>query len=89
VQQRERTGSAIGAEAFNDHDRPPRRFPPGRLCGEAGCATRLSIYNESDFCSLHRVDAKPRLRGKRAVIPPSIPTPCRAPPGTSSTDDRD
>jgi len=67
VQQRERTDSAIGAEAFNNHDRPPRRFTPGRLCAEPDCVTRLSIYNESDYCSLHRVDAALRLRGKRAV----------------------
>ena len=26
-------------------------FPPNRVCAE--CATVLSIYNETEFCSLH------------------------------------
>jgi hypothetical protein len=65
VQQRERTESAIGAEAFNNHDRPPRRFARGRVCAEPDCATRLSVYNESEYCSLHRVDTALRVRGKK------------------------
>jgi len=36
----------------------------GRTCQEAGCATRLSIYNDLDFCSLHAPMVVPRMRGK-------------------------
>jgi hypothetical protein len=30
-----------------------QRFPPKRLCAAEGCATVLSIYNATLFCSLH------------------------------------
>ncbi|MDH4169041.1 MAG: hypothetical protein OEW42_05565 [Acidimicrobiia bacterium] len=36
----------------------------GRICGESGCATRLSIYNDLDFCALHAPMVVPRMRGK-------------------------
>jgi len=64
VQQREHTDTAIGAERFNNHDRPPKRFAPGRLCAEPGCGARLSIYNEAMYCSLH-VKGDVRVRGKK------------------------
>jgi hypothetical protein len=28
-------------------------YGQGRICAEGGCTTRLSIYNEDRFCSLH------------------------------------
>ena len=52
----------VGGEVFNDHDRPPRRFAAGRKCAESDCETRLSVYNESDYCSLHRVGVETRKR---------------------------
>jgi len=52
---------------FYINDRPPRRFAPGRRCAEPECATRLSIYNESDYCSVHSVGVEPRRRGKRVI----------------------
>ncbi|MDH3705242.1 MAG: hypothetical protein OES57_04210 [Acidimicrobiia bacterium] len=36
----------------------------GRTCLESGCGTRLSIYNDLDFCSLHAPMVVPRMRGK-------------------------
>jgi len=33
--------------------RPPVTMPCGRICTQAGCETRLSIYNPEDFCALH------------------------------------
>ena len=27
--------------------------PPGRVCATPDCATILSVYNSSEFCSLH------------------------------------
>ena len=56
----------IGGEVRNDHDRPPRKFAPGRECAEYECGTRLSIYNKSDYCSLHAVGVL-RVRGKKKV----------------------
>ena len=28
-------------------------YPESRRCSEGGCSTILSIYNASDYCSLH------------------------------------
>lgn len=66
MQQRTESGSSIDAGTFNNHDRPPRRFAAGRLCAEHDCGTRLSIYNKSDYCSLHARGVV-RVRGKKAV----------------------
>jgi len=61
---------AVRGEAHNSHDRAPRRFASGRQCAEPGCATRLSVYNESDYCLLHKVELAPRVRGNKRVGPP-------------------
>lgn len=63
----ERTKGIVlsGIDAPSGHQRPPRRFPSGRLCADPGCSTRLSIYNESDYCSLH-LKSWMRIRGKKA-----------------------
>ena len=42
-----------------------RTFPAGRVCAEDDCTTRLSIYNESDYCSLHHRAVTPRIRGRK------------------------
>lgn len=43
------------------------RYPSRRTCSEAGCSTTLSIYNPSEFCSLHEsLVRRPRLSPKRA-----------------------
>ncbi len=39
----------------------------GRVCQEPECETRLSVYNEQDFCSLHAPMVVPRMRGR--VLP--------------------
>ncbi|MGI9603799.1 MAG: hypothetical protein ACR2QE_18085 [Acidimicrobiales bacterium] len=36
----------------------------GRVCLESDCQTRLSIYNDLEFCSLHAPMVVPRMRGK-------------------------
>jgi hypothetical protein len=41
------------------------RARPGRICGEEGCQTRLSIYNDGSFCSVHAPMVTPRTRGKK------------------------
>ena len=55
----------VGGEVYNDHDRPPRRFAPGRVCAEHECGVYVSIYNASEYCSLHEVKMAPRIRGKK------------------------
>jgi len=55
----------VGGEVYNDHDRVPCRFPPGRVCAELDCGVYVSIYNGSEYCSLHEVKMAPRLRGKK------------------------
>lgn len=56
----------VGGDVYNDHDRPPRKYASGRMCAEPDCGTRLSMYNESDYCSQHHLGVKPRIRGKKA-----------------------
>jgi hypothetical protein len=65
MQTRTESGLTVRVRALDDHDRPPRRFPSGRVCAEYGCDTRLSIYNEGTCCSKHNLSVKPRLRGKK------------------------
>jgi hypothetical protein len=42
-----------------------RQFARGRICAEDDCTTRLSIYNESEHCSLHHRAVTPRIRGRK------------------------
>ena len=51
----------ISVEVPNNHDRPSRRFAPGRVCGDYNCGTHLSIYNNGYYCSLHAPSAVPRV----------------------------
>ena len=37
-----------------------------RTCDEFGCQTVLSMYNDSDFCSIHQPMVVPRMRGRKA-----------------------
>ena len=47
------------------NDRPSKAFAKNRICREAGCDTRLSIYNNGKFCSLHQPMVVPRTRGRK------------------------
>jgi hypothetical protein len=69
VQQRAQNANIIAGEISNSHDRPPRTFTPGRQCAEPNCRTRLSLYNDTDYCSLHTVKVSPRVRGKKVIWP--------------------
>jgi hypothetical protein len=35
------------------------------VCGDEGCETKLSVYNDGSFCSLHAPMVVPRTRGKK------------------------
>jgi hypothetical protein len=63
VKERDEVDSAISVEAVGSRSGPSKRFPSGRVCAYYGCTTQLSIYNESDYCSLHKIDATFRPRG--------------------------
>ena len=41
------------------------RSPQGRVCQEERCDTRLSIYNDGTWCSLHAPMVTPRTRGRK------------------------
>ena len=41
------------------------RARPGRICREEECQTRLSIYNDGPFCSVHAPMVTPRTRGRK------------------------
>lgn len=56
---------SLAGERFTSDDHPSARYASGRVCGEDGCATRLSIYNDGDRCSLHQPMETPRMRGKK------------------------
>jgi len=56
---------SIGGTFFTGQGRPSRTFPRNRVCGADECETRLSIYNESDFCYLHSPQVAPRVRGRK------------------------
>ena len=59
----------VSGEVPNDHDRPPPKFAQGRVCAECDCTTQLSVYNESEYCSLHLVGLAPRVRGRKSGWP--------------------
>jgi hypothetical protein len=58
---------SVGARGPVGSSRRLRTFRPGRLCGELGCGTRLSIYNDGSYCSRHQANDSPKMRGKRVV----------------------
>lgn len=56
---------SIGGSFFTGHGRASRTFARNRVCGHEDCETRLSIYNEGDFCYLHEPQVPPRVRGRK------------------------
>ena len=56
---------SIGGTGLAGNGRPSRTFRRGRICAEAGCETKLSIYNDEEYCSVHVSPSAPRLRGKK------------------------
>jgi len=56
---------ALSGERVISASSQSRTYPYGRTCSEDGCRTRLSIYNESEYCSLHHRAVTPRTRGRK------------------------
>jgi hypothetical protein len=48
-------------------ERPSRMAGSGRTCAKPGCSTKLSTYNQKEFCWLHTEIAFPNYRGRRLV----------------------
>jgi hypothetical protein len=65
VEEIEFVKGSIGGSFFKGYGRPTRAFARNRVCAQKKCATRLSIYNDGDFCYLHEPQAAPRLRGRK------------------------
>jgi hypothetical protein len=55
--------SSIVGHRFSSEEGSVPRFPTGRVCGQEGCSTRLSIYNDGDFCARHEPMTTMRTRG--------------------------
>jgi len=45
--------------------RPTKKYTEGRVCAEAGCGTKLSVYNRWNFCWQHEPVHAYVPRGKR------------------------
>jgi hypothetical protein len=56
--------SHIGGERITGDRRPSQQFGTGRVCADDGCDTRLSLYNDGEWCALHAPMEVPRMRGK-------------------------
>ena len=45
--------------------RPTKKYTTGRVCGQQGCETKLSVYNKWQFCWQHEPVHSYVPRGKR------------------------
>jgi hypothetical protein len=48
---------------FDSEEGSIKHFPTGRVCADESCITRLSIYNDGDFCARHEPMTTLRTRG--------------------------
>jgi hypothetical protein len=45
-----------------------KTYPAGRVCAHQGCDTRLSVYNEGDYCGAHVLDQPMRYCGYPVIV---------------------
>jgi hypothetical protein len=57
--------SSLAGHTLSGSERPSKSFEKNRTCREAGCNTKLSIYNNGKYCYQHEPMAVPRTRGKK------------------------
>lgn len=57
--------SSVSGHRFTSAEGSRPKAKPGRVCREDGCGTRLSIYNDGSWCSLHAPMITPRTRGRK------------------------
>lgn len=48
---------------FDSEEGSVKRFATGRTCAHDACSTKLSIYNDGDFCARHEPMTTLRTRG--------------------------
>jgi hypothetical protein len=60
--------AALIGTRITSTERSSRRYKGGRVCKDDGCETRLSIYNDGKFCSLHAPMVVPRTRGRKLGV---------------------
>jgi hypothetical protein len=58
-------GASVSGQRFTSAEGSTSRADAGRVCAEDGCDTRLSIYNDGAWCSLHAPMVTPRTRGRK------------------------
>ncbi len=58
-------GPSVSGHRFTSTEATTPRGKAGRVCEEGGCDTRLSIYNDGAWCSLHAPMVVPRTRGRK------------------------
>ena len=68
MERESETERTIGGRGLQGTGPRSRTFGRGRLCGEPGCGTRLSIYNDGSFCSHHQAKITPRMLGTKVVV---------------------
>ncbi len=56
---------AVSGSPITSEEGSAERFGAGRVCRDETCETRLSIYNDGAFCSVHAPMVTPRTRGKK------------------------
>ncbi len=57
--------SALHGSRITSTEGSTRRYRSGRVCREDSCETKLSVYNDGAFCSLHAPMVVPRTRGRK------------------------
>ncbi|MEQ8719513.1 MAG: hypothetical protein RIE08_18065 [Acidimicrobiales bacterium] len=55
---------AVRGERPTSETRTAPRSAKGRVCVEEDCGTRLSIYNDLDYCAHHQPMVVQRMRGR-------------------------
>lgn len=58
-------GPSVSGHRFTSAEGTTPKASPGRVCEEDRCETRLSIYNDGSWCSLHAPMVVPRTRGRK------------------------
>ncbi|MPY93078.1 MAG: hypothetical protein GEV08_08435 [Acidimicrobiia bacterium] len=55
--------TSIAGSRFSSEEGTVKHFSTGRVCSHDSCGTRLSIYNDGDFCAAHEPMTTMRTRG--------------------------
>ena len=59
--------TSLAGVRFSSEEGTLKQFPTGRVCTREDCGTRLSIYNDGDFCARHEPMTTMRTRGVKSA----------------------